>query len=408
MRIKFLIVVLCFSFVGIVNAQSKEQDALQRKRNDLLQEIKQIQLLLNEQTSEKKSVVTQVEGLNKKILVREKLNKVTNQQINLINSNLKNNQKTIKSLEDELKVLRGNYAEMIRKSYRNKSQQNRLMFILASETFFQAYKRMEYMRQFRAHLKKQGTIIQDKAKELQRLNQSLVTQRADKQELIEENKEIRTQLESERIKQQELITEIKKKEGSYLAKIKEKKQEADRLEQEIQRLIREAIAESRKKAAANGKKVSSSSNTFALTPEEEMIANNFAANKGKLIWPVERGVVSIGYGKYSDPVYPGLVQENSGVNIMVPEGEVARAIFEGEVIRITINRGKANVYLKDGNYISTYCNLDHLYVKKGDVIPAKQPIGTIFTSKYTGKTELKFLLYKNTIKLNPELWIYKM
>lgn len=402
----FFFVCFCSAWGGF--AQSKEQEALQRKRTELLREINQIQQLLSQQGSQRKSLVTQMEGVNKKILVREQLNKVTNQQINLLSSEIKKNEKNIKELENELKVLKENYAEMIRKSYKNKSQQNRLMFVLASETFFQAYKRMEYMRQFRSHLKKQGAVIQDKTKELQALNQSLLAQRAEKQDLIEENRGIRAKLESEKAEQQELIAAIKQKEGSYLAQINEKKKEAERIEKEIDRLIKEAIAESRRKAAANGSTVNSASNTFALTPEEKMIANNFSANKGKLIWPVERGVVSIGFGKYSDPVYPGLVQDNSGVNIIAPEGEEARAVFEGEVINITITLGKAIVYVKHGNYITTYCNLAELYVKKGDRVIAKQPLGKIFTNKHTGKTELKFLIYKNTDKLNPELWVYKM
>ncbi|SFU27433.1 Septal ring factor EnvC, activator of murein hydrolases AmiA and AmiB [Pustulibacterium marinum] len=402
-----------FLAIGSGFSQSKEQKALEQKRSDLMKEINQIQQLLQEQGKERKSLATEIEGLNKKISVRQELIKVTNQQANLLSREINNNQRNIEKLRSELQVLKEDYAKMIRKSYRNKSKQNRLMFLLSSESFFQAYKRMEYMSQYRDHRKKQGLAIQSKTEELKQLNQSLIQQRKDKEVLIAENRKAQNSLEVERKQQQELIASVKKKESGYLAQIKTKQQEADRLEKEIQRLIREAIAESRRKAEAEARKSGktvekTASNQFALTPEDKMIANNFAANKGRLIWPVERGVVSQGYGEYSDPVYPGVKHLNNGVNIVTNEGADARAVFEGEVMNIMVINNKATIYIRHGNFITTYSNLSKSYVRKGDKVAAKQALGQVFTSRTTGKTEMKFLIYKNTIKLNPELWIAKM
>lgn len=405
---KIVVLVVAVFFSAAVMAQSKEQKALEEKRNEILSQINELQRLLNKQGTERKSVSSEMEGINKKILMTEQLTKVTNQQINLLNSKIGENQKNIEKLTTELGVLKEDYAEMIRKSYKTRSQQNRLMFVLSSESFFQAVKRMEYMRQFREHLKKQGAAILQKSEALKNLNEELVTQRQSKEKLIEENRDSKAKLEADRLQQQELIAQIKKKESGYIAQIKDKQKAAKDLEREIQRMIEEAIAESRKKAQAAGVPVTKAKEGFALTPEEEMIAENFAANKGRLIWPVERGVVSVGYGIHTDPVYPDLVQESNGVTILTEEGTNARAVFEGVVLNIAINNGKANVYVRHGNYITTYCNLDNLYVKKGDKVKAKQALGKIFTNRITGKTELKFLIYKNTEKLNPELWVYKM
>lgn len=409
----FLCMIVAMSSVTTLQAQSKEQKVLEEKRNDLMKEINQIQNLLEKQGKERKSLTTEVEGLNRKIQVREKLIKVTNQQANLLSREINNNLRNIEKLRNELTVLKEEYAKMIRKSYKNKSKQNRLMFLLSSESFFQAYKRMEYMSQYRAHRKKQGLAIQTKTEELKQLNQSLISQRKEKEALVAENRKEQSKLIEDRKSQEVLIATIKSKEGDYLSQLKKKQQEADRLEKEIQRLIREAIAESRRKAeeAARkaGKKVEKTSKTqFALTPEEKMVGNSFAANKGRIIWPVERGLVSLGYGTTHDAVYSGITKRNSGVNIVTEPGADARAVFEGVVEGVTIISGKAAIFVRHGSYITTYINLSSVYVKKGDKVSPKTPLGKIFTNKFSGKTELKFVITNNETFLNPELWIAKM
>lgn len=209
------------------------------------------------------------------------------------------------------------------------------------------------------------------------------------------------------MQQEQLVNSIRKKEGEYASQIKQKRSQADELDRQIQKLIREAIAESNKKAGA--KATGGSATTFALTPEGRLIANNFAANKGSLIWPVERGYKSQGYGQYADPVYPDVKHNNNGVTIATIQGAKARAIFDGEISAIiAIPGGNKAVQVRHGNYITTYYNLSDVYVRKGEKVKAKQSLGAIVTNPITGKTEMKFFLYKDTVKLNPEQWIAKM
>jgi septal ring factor EnvC (AmiA/AmiB activator) len=140
-----------------------------------------------------------------------------------------------------------------------------------------------------------------------------------------------------------------------------------------------------------------------------MVANNFSSNKGKLIWPVEKGIKSQGFGVYADKVYPGIKHQNNGVTIATDKGAKARAIFEGEVITIFTNKmGIKGVYLRHGNYISMYYNLSKVYVQKGDKVAAKEPLGEIYTNRFDGSTALKFYLYRDTDRLNPEEWIYQL
>lgn len=385
-------------------AQTPQQRALEARRARLQEEIRQINSLLFKQTREKKSVMSEVEDLQQKIRVQSELIKVTNQQANLLNRQINTNVRQIDELRNELKTLKEDYAGMIRKSYKNKSQQSRLMFVLSSGNFLQAYKRLQYMKQYTAYRKAQGEKIQGKTKTLQDLNTTLIAQRKEKETLIAENKKARQLLEDEKRRQETLIASIRQKEGQYKDQIGKKQRESDKIDREIERLIRAAIAEANKRSGN-----SSNTATFALTPEARVIANNFSANKGKLIWPVEKGFKSRAFGKYSDPVYPGLKRFNSGVVIATEKGAVARAVFKGEVSAIiVVPGGNKAVQLRHGNYITTYYNLAKIYVKKGDKVTAREALGEIFTSPSSGKTELKFFLYKNTVRLNPEYWIYRM
>jgi murein hydrolase activator len=398
----WLLSTLFFALQG--NAQTKEQKKLEDKKARLQQEIKQINSLLFQKTKEKKNVLNEVEDLSQKIKIREELIKVTNEQANLLNRQIDANLKKINGLGSELVALKEDYAKMIRKSYQNKSQQSRLMFLLSSGSFLQAYKRFQYMKQYTKHRKDQGEEIQSKTVALQTINEDLNTQKIQKEKLVAENRKTQQLLEQEKKEQETLITSIKKKESEYTAQIKKKQREADEIDRQIERLIRAAIAEANKKAGNAANKT-----TFSLTPEAKLIADDFSANKGKLIWPVEKGVKSKAYGEYSDPVYPGIKRFNSGVVIATEKGAKARAVFSGEVSAVIIvPGGNKAIQVRHGNYITTYYNLSKIYLKKGDKVAAKEALGEIFTSPSSGTTELKFFIYKDTNRLNPEEWIYSM
>ena len=306
-----------------------------------------------------------MEALDKKITVRQQLIRVTNQQSNLLNRQINTNIRNIGKLKSELQEIKDEYAKMIQKSYQNKSKQNRLMFLLSSESFFQAFKRLQYMKQYTDYRKEQGAQIISKTEELSRLNTDLNEERKVKEVLLAQNKKAKDQLFGEIQTQKALLGTIRKNESKYTSAIDAKRKEARKIDQQIERLIRSAIAASNKKSGSTTK----NSSKFVLTPEATIIANNFSANKGKLIWPVEKGIKSQGFGVYSDPVYPGIKHQSNGVIIATDEGSKARAIFEGEVIAIlAVPGGNKGVQIKHGNFISTYYNLSDLYVKKGDKV----------------------------------------
>ncbi|MGC1514418.1 MAG: peptidoglycan DD-metalloendopeptidase family protein [Maribacter sp.] len=386
-------------------AQTSEQKALEEKRERLQSEIRDINRLLFAEKKEKGNVLDQMEALDKKINVRQQLIRVTNQQSNLLNRQINTNIRNIGKLKNELQEIKDQYATMIQRSYQNKSKQNRLMFLLSSESFFQAFKRLQYMKQYTDYRKEQGTQIIAKTDELSRLNADLNEERKVKEVLLAQNKKAKDQLFGEIQTQKALLGTIRKNESKYATAIDAKKREARKIDEQIENLIRTAIAASNKKTGSTTK----STSKFVLTPEATLVANNFSANKGKLIWPVEKGIKSQGFGIYSDPVYPGIKHQSNGVIIATDPGAKARAIFEGEVIAIlAVPGGNKGVQIKHGNFISTYYNLSDLSVKKGDKVASKAVLGTIFTNGTNGQTRLKFYLYQDTSRLNPEEWVYQL
>ncbi|TRZ45996.1 murein hydrolase activator EnvC family protein [Robertkochia solimangrovi] len=387
-----------------LQAQSDEQKELEARKNRLQQEITQINSLLSQQRREKKSVLEVLEDLDQKVRVRKELIKVTNRQTNLLNRQINNNLNEISRLRDELKELKEDYAAMIRKSYRSKSQQSRLMFLLSSENFLQAYKRLKYMQQYAGYREEQGEAIKNTTAELQKLNQDLVIQRKDKEALIAENRNEQKTLEDELSSQQSLIATIKSKENQYAAQIRKKQQEAAEIDRQIDKLVRDAIAKSNKEKGGDVK-----SSSFALTAEAELVGKGFRENKGKLPWPVEKGVVKLRFGVQPHPVVKTVTINSNGVRIVTEEGSKARAIYEGKVLAVQGHKGgNKAVLIQHGNYISVYNNLVRVFVKEGDEVKTKQDIGEVFTSASTHETELRFMIYNNDKIDNPANWIYRM
>lgn len=401
----YIALIMLFFGAACTFAQTDEQKSLEAKRERLLQEINDINRLLFAETKEKGNVLDQIEALDQKINVRQELIKVTNQQSNLLSRKINANIRNISKLKSDLNALKDDYAAIIQKSYQNKSQESRLMFLLSSENFFQAFKRLQYMKQYADFRREQGEQIVMKTEELTQLNQDLNNQRKEKDRLIAQNQKAKDQMMQEMNSQKELLGNIRKNESKYAAAVQSKKSEARKIDRQIEALIRNAIAASNREA---GNSVSGSSK-FVLTPEAAIVANNFSANKGKLIWPVEKGIKSQGFGIYADAVYPGIKHESNGVIIATDPGVKARAIFKGEVIAImSVPGGNMGVQIKHGNFISTYYNLSIIYVKKGDMVDVKTELGEIYTNRSNGQTRLKFYLYEDTQKMNPEEWIYQL
>ncbi|WP_089370383.1 murein hydrolase activator EnvC family protein [Dokdonia pacifica] len=394
-------------FLGMLQtgyAQKPTRKQLEERRASLIAEMQQLSRLRETNKKKEISLLTQVEDLDQQIKVRSDIIKVTNRQANLLTQEINENLNKMDNLRDELKDLKDDYALMIQKSYKSKSGQSKIMFLLSSESFKQAYKRMQYMKQYANYRKKQGDQIKERTALLQQVNTDLIQQKKDKDALIAENRLARKELDKEKQAQDALVAQVRKKSNVYAAQIRKKQQETDEIDRQIDKIIADAIAASNVKA---GK--SKSNKKFALTPEEKTLASNFASNKGRLIWPVERGRISRRFGKTRHPTLPNITTYSSGVEIETSPNEKVRAVFKGEVLKIqNVSGSNLAVYIKHGDYITVYYNIKKITVKVGDKVDFKQSIGEVGLNAFNGKTILKFLVRKNNTKLDPSDWVKGM
>ena len=403
-RLFFLCLFSLISFNQLFSQiSSDQQKKLEAQRTKLMNEIKQINNLLFSNTKIRKNAIDEVEDIQVRLNVRSELIKVTNMQANLLMRRININQRNIDTQRKELDELKKEYAKMIQKSYASKSLQNRLMFLFSSENFLQAYRRIQYLKQYARYRRNQGLEIAEKTKLLQNLNKILIEENEIKIRLINENRVVQQKLAEEQKKQQDLINTLRVKQKSLKLKIAKKQKQREKINKEINRLIREAIAESNR---ISGKTVK---DVFQLTPESKLIAKNFQENKGRLPWPLEKGVITQGFGRQRHPVVKTTIIQSNGVTISTEPFAKVRAVFDGEVMSIIIIKGSnPSVLIRHGSYITLYTNLSKLYVKKGEKVASKQVIGEVFTNQQTGKTQLQFGIFNNIKALNPKDWVYQM
>lgn len=411
----FLFLLCVYQSFGQTDAQQK----LEERKEQLQKEIREAEKALSSEKQKQKSVTVQITQQAEKIKLREKLINTTEKQAKLLSDDIYLNQLKINALKRDLEELKKDYAKMIVKSYKSRSEQSRAMFLLSSENFLQAYKRAQYMKQYSNYRKNQGEEIAVKSKELVTYNEKLGVQKKEKQQLIVENEKERAELEKEKQEQEKLMQSIKKDVKKLTAEIKKKQQETKQIDRKINALIKAAIAEANKKAAAANKKANpkataaetkaiENSTKIVLTPEGKLVSNSFKANKGRLPWPVSKGFVSLKYGDQPHPLQRSLVIHNSGVEISTDSGSSVRAVFGGEVTRVQLlSPNNMVVFVQHGDFYTVYQNLSSVSVSKGDKVTALQSIGKI-TTNAAGKTAVKFIIMQNTTTLNPQSWLANM
>lgn len=398
----FLILAFLLSAL-LVHAQKSTQKQLEEKKADIKKELKEINALLFTNKQTKAAVFSDVENLSYKIERKQELIKLTNQQINLLNQEIEDNSKFIEKLEKDLFEVKEAYKEMILKSFKSKSGKNRLMFILSSETFFQAFKRTQYIKQYSLFRKNQAKKIGLISAELKEIKKELLYKRDLKQGLLTKNRSTQKTLESEKKKAKNIISKLRNKEKKYKKNIIAKEKESQKIDKQIDKLIREAIARS------NKNKSSKNSEGFNLTPEAKALAKKFELNKGKLPWPVSRGVVIQKFGTQPHPVVKTAKIKSNGIVIATEKSQKVKTVFEGSVLSVLQFRGSnPTVLVQHGNYITAYKNLSKVFVSKGDKVSSNQYIGEVFTNSSTGKSSIQFSIFQKTTPLNPLLWILKM
>ena len=398
-KLKFYIFILTL-FLSTICFFGQTRKQLETQRKKLNIKINKVNKLIFEAKKDQKNALQDLKDLNQKIDVREKLIETINLEVLLLSNEITSNEIKVDKLQNKLVALKEDYSDMIFRSYKSKSQQSRAMFILSSSNFRQAYKRLQYMKQYTSFRKKQGEEISLQTDIVKRFVDSLNIQKQLKDTLIISENEQNKKVESDKKNQENLVFRIKSKERKYKKELQKSIKEQKRVSTKIDKLIREAIARANKKV--KDKLKNNKENEFILSPEAKALAVKFESNKGKLPWPLRESLVTRRFGKQPHPTFSGIILNSPGLHLVTKKGAYAESIFSGKVLAIQLtSERKKNVLVQHGNYITAYNNLENSLVKMGDKVIVGQKLGKVYTDKVTGKTKLIFVLFKNTTRLNP-------
>lgn len=387
-----ILVVFC---ITVLNGYSQTKQDLENRKTTTQQEIEKSNRILQETKKNRRSTLQRVRILNKRIQLRNDLIENINREIQLINMEIEQRGQVIESLEKDLEEVKEQYAELIVKAYLNRSRRDWMVFIMSSENFNQAYRRMKYMQRFTAYRREQAGLIEKMKNDIAEEVEGLEQDKIQKEALILEKENENHSLEREKRDKNRLVSDLVKREKELMAEIEEKRKIAEELEKAIAAIIAEEARKAR------------SRNVYEqLTPEERLISDNFLGNKGKLPWPVERGIITGKYGVHPHPVLKQITIKNDGVDISTIKGAEARALFDGVVTKIVAILGaNYTVILRHGNFLTVYQNLVDLKVKQGDNVRVKQALGTVYTDDDSNQTVIHMEIWRESAIQNPEEWI---
>ena len=409
MKRNCILLILMMLFFAPSAFSQKSRSQLEKEIKALQEDISTTSKLLKKTSKDREMTLNEVSLLNKKIKQREKLIRAYNEQIAVLDQEISKGQGNIKTLNADLKNLRKEYAQMVAFANRNRSHYDILEFVFASSDFNQAFSRLRYIRQFTESRKNKMNQIANTEKRITGEVEASQKAREEQAAMLADEKVQQAELQKEKEQLNSQIASLKKKEGQLQKDIKQKQQQAKNLQKAIDDIIAEEIRlaneRAKKEAEAKGKKAESSKG-IVMTPAEKTLSTNFANNKGKLPWPVERGVVSSSYGKHASVVSEKVTVTNSGIDIATNENAQARAVFDGVVTSVTKLTGSNTVIIiRHGEYFTVYSNIEEAIVKRGDNVKTKQNLGRIHTNKAENKTELHFELLKGQQRDNPEPWL---
>lgn len=447
----FIALFLCL-LPTILRAQQETSTRaeLEQQRAELQNEIKKATEDLNEVQKNKKRTMVQLQLLQNKVALRNKLIDNINKEIDFINGDINKANHDINSLQKDLDTLRAQYAQLIVYAYKNKNSYDFLNFILSSNSFNDAIKRFEYLKQYREYRQNQASSIIQTQEQLKAKIKNLASMKEKRGTVLESEKGQREKIENEKEEKDEMVKGLKGHEKELMANIQEKKKESKQLNVKIAAVIRReieeaqrkaaeearqrALAEARERAAAEAKEAmavnkpdnnstaktppattppppkpteekSRPTNVLEATPAALALSESFEANKGKLPWPVSKAIVISTFGVHKHPVLDKITMDNNGITLQTEAGASVHAVFSGEVASVFPLSNKWTIVVKHGQYFSVYVNLKTSSVHKGQQIQTGETLGTVFTDPVTGDTELEFQIYKNTQPINPQLWL---
>jgi len=383
-------ILICFA-CGSIYGQTRTE--LEKKRKRALEDIKYVDNLLKKTSQEKKQSISAVKIIGNKLSLREAVIGNMRQEINLLSHRIDLNTLAIEMMESDLEVLKNDYRKAIINSYKLEKGNPEIVFILSAKDFNQGYKRLKYLQQITKFRRRQAEVIQELKDQIEKTKKRLENDLSRVSDLKDREERQKGMLQTEQRKMNRMVQTLGKKEKQLRRELGEKKRVAKKIESEIEKLIE---AEKRKASKS------------AITPEERLIGETFAENRGKLPWPVDKGIITSHFGIHKHPVLKYLTEDNIGIEITSSGIVYARSIYKGEVVKVfAISGANMTVIIKHGKFMSVYANLVNVKVKAGDQVDTKQIIGEVYSDPANDNNSiLKFMIFESKY-LDPEQWITK-
>lgn len=389
---KYLTAFLMFSFFAcVVQGQTKAELDAQRKKT--LEEITYVDNLLKTTAKERTESLNDVKIIGKKLILRETVITGMRQELSLISERIALNTLAINMMEDDLVNLKNDYAKTVLNSYRSRKGFPEIIYVLSAKDFNQGYKRLKYLQQVTKFRRKETETILELKNQIESSKQRLQADLGKISELKLKEEQQKQMLQNEQDRKQRMVKSLNSKERQLKRELEEKRKTARRIESEIARLIEEE----RKMAVKS-----------AETPEQKLIGDNFVENKGRLPWPVEKGLITSRFGVQTNPVLRYVQEENIGIEITSSGKVAARSVFKGEVTRVfPIQGSNMTVIIKHGKFFTVYNNIVNVRVKAGDKVETKQYIGDVYSDPANNNNcVLEFMIYETKFH-DPEVWIAK-
>jgi septal ring factor EnvC (AmiA/AmiB activator) len=391
---KYLLItfVLWFGFYNGLNAQTKKE--LEDKRSKTLEEIAYVDNLLKTTAKEKSESMNAITIIGKKLSLRESVILGMQDEITLLNDRIDLNTVAIEMMERDLIVLKKDYAKAVINSYKTQKSNPELVYILSAKDFNQGYKRLKYLQQVTKFRRRESEIIMELKNQIETTKARLQNDLGKVSDLKSREEQQKNLLQSEQTKKQKMVKTLSNKEKQLRKDLEEKKVIANNIE----KAIAKAIEEERRKSVS-----------FDITPEQKLIGENFLENKGRLPWPVDKGIITGHFGVYKNAVLKYVTEKNIGIEITSSGKVSARAVFQGEVVTVSPIKGaNITVIVRHGKYFSVYTNIIKVSVKRGDKISTKQEIGEVFSDpKESYNCILKFMITLGNDYVDPETWLSK-
>jgi len=392
-RVALFLNIILFGFNGLITAQSKAE--LEAQRRQAMEEISYVDNMLKTTEKEKMESVQAIRIIGNKVSLRESVIKSMNDEISLLNERIEINKLALEMMESDLNVLKEDYSKSILNSYKAKKINPDMVYILSSSDFNQGYKRLKYLQQVTKYRRNESEIIRELKQQIEGTKTRLESDLHYISELQQREVQQKDLLKSEQDKKQRMLRSLGNKEKQLRRELEDKKRIAKRIDAEIERILEE-----------ERKRVLKSS----MTPEQKLIGDSFQENKGRLPWPVERGIVTAHFGVHQHPVLKYVTEENKGIEITSNGKITARSVFKGEVSAISaISGANITVIIRHGTFLTVYSNLVNVKVKRGDKVETKQEVGEVYADpRVDNNSILKFMIFEQKNALDPEQWISKI